>query len=217
VLVRRYGGPEQLRLIERPAPLPGPGEVRLRVVAAPVAFPDVLIRECVYPDGPRPPFVPGYSAIGTVDALGAGVADPPLGATVAALTVHGAYAEHAVQPAAACVPVPDRIDLAEAAVVILNYTTAYQMVRRVAHARPGQRLLVHGAAGGVELAALELAGRRGLRVWGTASASARPLVEARGATVSTTGESALRPCCAVPVGSTSCSTASADRCHRARC
>jgi NADPH2:quinone reductase len=164
-------------LVEDDLPKPGPGEVRLRMLAAGVSLPDVMMREGIHPEARQPPFTPGWDVVGTVDALGEGVRDVPVGVTVAALPIVGGYAEYLCLPAAELVPVPPQLEPAEAVCLILNYVTAYQMLHRSARAKPGETALVHGAAGGVGTALLQLARVYGVRTYGTASTGKLKTVE----------------------------------------
>ena len=168
IIVPRYGGPDVMTVIQEPLPEPGPEEVRVRILVAGVGYPDVQIREGTYPGGPKPPFTPGYEFIGIVDKLGAGVEAFKLGQRVGAITVYGSHADYLCVPAWWLVPVPDGLDPAEAAIVVFNYVTAYQMLHRSARVREGERLLVHGAAGGVGTAVLQLGRLAGLELYGTA-------------------------------------------------
>ena len=177
----RPGAAGILELVEEELPQPAPREVRIRVEAAGVAFGDVMRRGGAFP-GQRFPFTPGYDVVGVVDALGAEVLAPALGARVAALVMTGGYAEHACTPAARAVPVPEGISPATAAALVLNYLTAHQMLHRLARVKAGERVLVHGAAGGVGTALLQLGGLAGLTRYGTASAGKHDLVRALGAT-----------------------------------
>ncbi|WP_028927938.1 zinc-binding dehydrogenase [Pseudonocardia acaciae] len=181
IRVAAFGGPERLTLVEEPEPEPALGEVRVRSLAVGVGYPDLLIREGTYPGGPTPPFTPGYDLVGTVDKLGAGVAGFAPGETVAAITVFGGYADLVCVPAEHLAPVPAGVDPAEAVCLALNYITAYQMLVRVAHARPGARVLVHGAAGGVGSAALEVARPARLAAYGTATGAGLDVVANLGA------------------------------------
>src|SRR6516164_6119326 len=138
VVVRRYGGPEVITVIEEDVPTPKTGEVRVKVLAAGVSLPDVLAREGVHPETPRVPYTPGWDLVGTVDQLGKGVTGFELGQTVTAMPIHGCYAQYVCVPTRKFVPVPGGLDAAEAVVVVLNYITAYQMLHRSAKARPGQ-------------------------------------------------------------------------------
>ena len=182
IVVPRFGGPDLMKVVEEEIPEPGPGEVRVRIVVAGIGFPDVVIREGTYPGGPKPPFTPGYDFIGTVDKLGAGVTGVDLGQTVGAITVYGSYADYLCVPASWLVPGPAGLDPAEAVSLVFNYVTAYQMLHRAARVKKGDRLLVHGAAGGVGTAVLQLGQLAGLELFGTASGTQTGVVSALGAT-----------------------------------
>ncbi len=182
IIVLWYGGPDVMTIIEEPLPEPGPGEVRVRIVVAGVGYPDVLIREGTYPGGPKPPFTPGYEFIGTVDKLGVGVEGFELGLRVGAISVYGSHADYLCVPAWWLVPVSDGLDPAEAAIVVFNYVTAYQMLHRAAHVRTGERVLVHGAAGGVGSAILQLGRLAGLDLYGTGSGTQTGIISTLGAT-----------------------------------
>jgi NADPH2:quinone reductase len=181
IVVARRGPPSACAPVEEPIPQPGPGDVRVRVAAAGVAWADVMMREGIYP-GTRFPLTPGYDIVGTVDTLGEGVTGAALGDNVAALTVHGGYARYVVLGADELVPVPNGLDPAEAVSLVLNYVTAYQMLHRCVRLDPGDTILVHGAAGGVGTALLQLAKLAGIRAIGTASAGKHELVARLGAT-----------------------------------
>jgi NADPH2:quinone reductase len=170
VVVTHYGGPEELRVVEEELPEPKAGEVRVRMLAVGVSLPDVMMREGIHPETPRLPFTPGWDLVGVVDRLGAGVSGLAPGQTVAALPIHGAYAEYVCLPDREWVPVPAGLDPAEAVSLILNYVTAYQMLHRSAKVEAGQRVLIHGASGGVGTALLQLGRLAGLEMYGTCSA-----------------------------------------------
>jgi NADPH:quinone reductase len=169
IIVTHYGGPDALRVVEEERPEPKDGEVRVRVLAAGVALPDVLAREGVHPETPPVPFTPGWDLVGVVDRLGDGVSGFESSRIVAAMPIHGAYAEFVCLPQHELVPVPSGLDAAEAVSLVLNYVTAYQMLHRSAKVRPGQRVLIHGAAGGVGSALLQLGRLAGLEMYGTCS------------------------------------------------
>lgn len=181
ILVTRYGGPDALEVLEEDCPEPKDGEVRVRVLAAGVSLPDLLMREGVHPETPPLPFTPGWDLVGVVDRVGRGVSGIEPGQTVAALPISGAYAEFLCLPQPELVPVPSGLDPAEAVSLILNYVTAYQMLHRAAEVKPGQRVLIHGAAGGVGSALLQLGRLAGLQMYGTCSGRAAPAVSALGA------------------------------------
>ena len=169
IIVTHYGGPDALQVLEEECPEPKNGEVRVRVLAAGVSLPDIMAREGVHPETPPVPFTPGWDLGGVVDRLGDGGSGIEPGQIVAALPISGAYAEFVCLPQRELVPVPSGLDAAEAVSLILNYVTAYQMLHRSAKVRPGQRALIHGAAGGVGSALLQLGRLAGLEMYGTCS------------------------------------------------
>src|SRR5512136_1142867 len=169
VIVTHYGGPEALRVIEEECPEPEAGEARVRVLAAGVSLPDIMAREGIHPETPKVPFTPGWDLVGEVDRLGGGISGVELGQTVAAMPISGAYAQFICLPQRELVPVPSGLDAAEAVSLVLNYITAYQMLHRSAKVRMGQRVLIHGAAGGVGSALLQLGRLAGLEMYGTCS------------------------------------------------
>jgi len=142
--ISRFGGPEVLQVVEEATiPDPGPGEVRIKVLAAGTGFTDTMIRRGRYPDFKGPlPFTPGYEIVGVVEKIGPGVAATLQGMTVADLCVVGGYAQYAIRPSRFLVPVPEGIDPAEAACIPLAYLTAFQMLircRNLASSASGQR------------------------------------------------------------------------------
>ena len=157
--------------MELPVEPPGPGQLRVRVHAAGVGSTDFLLLAGKYRYAPKIPLVPGYEVAGVVDAIGAGVSGFEVGQRVAALTVYGAFAEMLVREAEHFLPIPDGVSDRDAAAVILNYVTAWQMIHRVAKVKPGTTALVTGAAGGVGTAALQLLRLAGVKTYGAASAS----------------------------------------------
>ncbi|HEY2509937.1 MAG TPA: medium chain dehydrogenase/reductase family protein [Polyangiaceae bacterium] len=168
VMLTRRGGPEVLETVDLPVREPGPGEARLRVRATGAGGTDVTMRRGRYAFAPPIPFVPGYEVVGDVEALGRGVTGIQVGDRVAALVVHGGYAERIVRPARELIPVPAGLDDGLAVALILNYVTAYQAIHRVARVQPGQTALVTGANGGVGTALLDLLRLAGARVFGAA-------------------------------------------------
>jgi NADPH:quinone reductase-like Zn-dependent oxidoreductase len=180
IVVTHYGGLDALQVLEEECPEPQPGEVRVRVLAAGVALPDVLAREGVHPETPPVPFTPGWDLVGVVDRIGDGVAGVEPGQIVAAMPISGAYAEFVCLPQSELVPAPPGLDAAEAVSLVLNYVTAYQMMHRSAKVRSGQRALIHGAAGGVGTALLQLGRLAELRMYGTCSPRGAPVVSALG-------------------------------------
>ncbi len=180
IVVTHYGGPDTLRVVEEECPEPKQGEVRVRVLASGVALPDVMAREGIHPETPKVPFTPGWDLVGVVDRLGDGVSGIALGQVVAAMPISGAYAEFVCLPQRELVRVPAGLDPAEAVSLILNYITAYQMLRRSARVSAGQRVLIHGASGGVGTALLQLGRLAGLEMYGTCSARGAPAVSGLG-------------------------------------
>ena len=176
IIVTHYGGPDALRVVEEECPEPKDGEVRVRVLAAGVSLPDVMAREGIHPETPRVPFTPGWDLVGVVDRLGDGVSGIEPGQIVAAMPISGAYAEFVCLPQAELVPVPPGLDAAEAVSLVLNYITAYQMLHRSTKVKPGQRVVIHGAAGGVGSALLQLGRLAGLEMYGTCSSRGAPVV-----------------------------------------
>jgi NADPH:quinone reductase len=184
VQVRRFGDPDGLEVVDAPLPMVGRGEVRVRVLASGLEYTDVLIRRHLYPQTMRrrPPFVLGYDVVGEIDQLGDGVSDFQLGDRVADLTVLGSNATYRTLRASDLTRVPGGVDAAEAATLILSWTTAYQLLHRAARVQRGQRVLVHGAAGAVGQALLQLGRLAGLELWGTARGKHAALIRELGAT-----------------------------------
>jgi NADPH:quinone reductase-like Zn-dependent oxidoreductase len=184
VQVRRFGGPEGLEVVDAPVPTPGKGEVRVRVLASGLEYTDVLIRRHLYPQtsSRRTPFALGYDFVGEIDEVGPGVSDFRVGDRVADMTVVGSNAAYLTIRADLLTRVPVGVDVAEAATLILSWTTAYQLLHRAAKVKSGQRVLVHGAAGAVGQALLALCKLDGVEVWGGAHGRHAPLVRELGAT-----------------------------------
>jgi NADPH:quinone reductase len=170
VLCRAFGPPSGLTVEEVPAPGPGPGQVLIRVEASAVNFPDTLIIQGWYQTRPPLPFSPGGEVAGVVAGLGEGVSGPVPGTRVLAMTSHGGFAEMAVAPAEGAVEVPEGVDSVTAAALSYAYGTTFYALRDRARLRPGETVLVLGAAGGAGLAAVQLAKLMGARVIAAASA-----------------------------------------------
>lgn len=186
-MVTRHGGPEVLQVVEEALPEPRPGEVRVKVLAAGVSAYDLMFRASGrLPGTPRPPFTLGEDVAGVVDALGEGVSSFQPGQRVAGATwaigFGGGYTEYVCLPAGELVPVPPDVDPVEAVCLVVNYLTAHMAMHRSAEVQRGARVLVHGAAGGVGTALLELGGLAGLEMYGTASSYNHELVSALGGT-----------------------------------
>jgi NADPH:quinone reductase-like Zn-dependent oxidoreductase len=182
VWIPKIGPPEVLEVRNLPDPHAGAGEVRIRVRASGVNFADCMARMGLYPDAPKLPCVVGYEVAGTVDEVGAGVTSVATGAKVIAFTRFGGYADTVVVPEAQVFPLPDGMTFEEGAALPVNYVTAILMLEFFANVRRGERVLVHGAAGGVGLAALQLCLIHGAEVIGTASASKHAALQEAGVT-----------------------------------
>jgi NADPH:quinone reductase-like Zn-dependent oxidoreductase len=187
VIVTRTGGPNVLQVVENDLRPPSAGEARIRVLAAAVSRPDVTVRtgEALYsgtPLGRKPPFVPGYSIIGVVDAVGDGVTEVAVGDRVGALTVVGGYTEVLYWRSDRLIPVPHSLDPAEAVPLILNYIVAYQSLHRSAKVETGDKVLIIGASGGIGTALLQLGQLAGLEMYGIASPEKHPILTQYGAT-----------------------------------
>ena len=171
IVITRHGAPDVMEERERPTPEPGPGEVRIRVKAAGVNFADVLTRMGLYPDAPPLPIVAGYEVSGYVDTIGPGPARHEVGRHVLAVTRFGGYADHVIVPADFVWPVPGNLSHNEAAALPITFLTAVVALYRMANLRAGETVLVHGAGGGVGIAAIQLARLRRATVIGAASPS----------------------------------------------
>ncbi len=163
VIITKFGGPDVLQVVKTSLRLPAENEVRIRILYTGVGFTDILMRYGNYIYAPKVPFVPGYEIVGVVDAVGKSVTGVSVGQRVAALTVHGGYAEYVYLPPEELIFVPDGVEAFEAVSLILNYVTAYQMLHRVAHVHKGQTVLITGASGGVGNALLQLGRLAGLK------------------------------------------------------
>lgn len=169
VVVTRRGGLDALQIVENDLRPPAEGQARIRILATAVCQDDVSIRLGNRPFLKKPPFVPGYSFIGVVEAVADGVSDVQVGDRVAALTQFGSHAQVIYWDAQELVPVPESLDPAEAVTLILNYLVAYQILHRVAKVKQGDKVLVIGASGGVGTAFLQLGRLAGLKMYGLAS------------------------------------------------
>ena len=161
--------PSGLKLQQRTLAAPAAGQVLVQVEASGVSFAEQGMRRGQYPGQPKFPFVPGYDLVGTVREVGAGRNRHLIGTRVAVAIRTAGWATHALVDAADLVPVPSAVDSVEAETVIVNGVTAWQMLFRSAHAKPGQTILVHGANGGVGSILVQLARHVDIRVIGTAS------------------------------------------------
>jgi NADPH:quinone reductase-like Zn-dependent oxidoreductase len=174
VVLTKHGPPEVLKVEQRPdPPPPAAGEVTVEIGATGIAFSEVAARVGIYPPAPKPPTVLGTDIAGTVAAVGDGVSTLSVGDRVFGVTRYGGYAERVNTLADNLRPLPERLSLEQGAAISINYATAWLSVvsyGAVDH-QPGARVLVHAAAGGVGIAATQVAKRYGAEVWGTSSAS----------------------------------------------
>ena len=180
VVITRHGGPEVLRVEDRPDPAAGEGDVRIAVRAAGINFADLLARSGVYPDAPSPPCVVGYEVGGEVESVGAGVEELAVGDRVMAGTRFGGHAELVSVPADQVLALPDEFSFEQGAAFPVNYGTAYAGLVIMAGLKPGERALIHAAAGGVGIAATQIAKRIGAEIFGTASAQKHAEIRVQG-------------------------------------
>ncbi len=169
VVITKHGDPSVLQVQERPDPSMQAGHVRVEVAAAGVNFADTMARTGLYPDAPKVPSVVGYEVAGTVTEVAADVEGIAVGDRVMAGTRFGGYASQVVVPTAAVVPLADRLSFEQGAAIPVNYATAWAGLLGYGSLRAGERVLVQAAAGGVGIAATQIAKRYGAEVHGTAS------------------------------------------------
>jgi NADPH:quinone reductase-like Zn-dependent oxidoreductase len=187
VTATRIGPPEVLEVTEHELRAPSQGEVRIKVLAASVCRPDVTARngQALFsgtPLGQKPPFVPGYAVIGDVDVAGEGVTGAAVGDRVGVLTVIGGYSEYLYWRSDWLIPVPMRLDPAEAVTLLLNYLVAYQTLHRSAKVKAGDKVLIIGASGGIGTALLQLGRLANLKMYGIASKAKHAILTEMGAT-----------------------------------
>ncbi|HWX75233.1 MAG TPA: medium chain dehydrogenase/reductase family protein [Solirubrobacteraceae bacterium] len=171
VVITKHGPPGVLQVQERPDPELASDEVRIDVAAAGINFADVLARIGLYPDAPKPPCVIGYEVAGTVLEVGPEVSGLSPGERVLAATKFGGYASQVTVPAADAMPLPEGLTFEQGAAIPVNYATAWAALIGYGSLRPGERVLIHSAGGGVGIAATQIAKRAGAEVYGTASPS----------------------------------------------
>jgi len=180
VVIPRHGGPEVLEVRERRDPQVAPGEVRIEVRAAGINFADLLARTGMYPDAPKPPCVVGYEVGGIVESVGEGVDSVAIGDRVMAATRFGGHAELCTVSARDVLPLAEGLSFEQGAAVPVNYGTAYAGLVLMGGLREGDRVLIHAAAGGVGLAAVQIAKARGAEIFGTASSAKHEAIRAHG-------------------------------------
>jgi synaptic vesicle membrane protein VAT-1 len=180
VVLTRTGGPEGFQVLERPDPVVGAGEVRIAVHAAGLNFADTMARVGLYPAAPKPPCILGYEVAGEVEKVGEGVSGLTVGQRVMAGTQFGGQAELAVAQARDVMPMPEHLSFEEGAAFCVNYGTAYAALMIMGGLREGNRVLIHAAAGGVGIAATQVARIAGAEIFGTASAAKHDAIKAQG-------------------------------------
>ncbi len=180
IWITKAGPPEVLQVREAPDPEAGPGQVRIRVKAAGINFADLMARVGLYPDAPPLPCVVGYEVSGTIDQVGKGVSGFAEGDRVFAMPRFGGYTDTLAISSEQVFQVPETMSFEEAAAFPVVYLTAYHMMLFTGNLRPGSRVLIHSAAGGVGLAAIELAKTRGCVIFGTASPSKHAFLREQG-------------------------------------
>jgi NADPH:quinone reductase-like Zn-dependent oxidoreductase len=183
VWIRKHGGPKMLEVRETPDPEPEAGEVRVDVRACGLNFAEVMARKGLYPDAPKPPCVVGYEGAGVIDKLGKDVTGFTVGTRVLFLTRFKGHASKVCTSTSQIFEIPDSMSFEEAAAIPVVYLTAYHMLFRVARIRPGEHVLVHMAAGGVGMAALQLCKTvENVTTYGTASKQKHDFVREHGCT-----------------------------------
>ena len=180
VWITKAGPPEVLQVREAPDPEAGPGKVRIRVRASGINFADLLARVGLYPDAPKLPCVVGYEVAGVIDQLGSGVTALAVGDRVLAMPRFGGYTDTLVTSAAQVIPMPASMSFEEGAALPVVYLTAHHMMFYTGTLHKGARVLIHSAAGGVGLAAIQLAKTRECIILGTASPSKHDFLRAQG-------------------------------------
>lgn len=181
VLLTKRGNPEVLKIIENELIPPRDEHALIKIQACGVGLTDVAMRYGYYPFAPKIPFVPGYEIVGRIESIGKSKSSFKVGDTVAALTVYGGYSEYIYLHEKHLVKVPDNLDPGEAVSLILNYTSAYQMLKRSANIKKGNKILITGASGGVGTALLDLGKLNGLKIYGTASSQKHLILKQYGA------------------------------------
>jgi NADPH:quinone reductase-like Zn-dependent oxidoreductase len=180
IWITKPGAPEVLQVREASDPAPGAGEVRIRVRAAGINFADLMARLGLYPDAPKPPCVVGYEVSGVIDTVGSGVARFAPGDRVFGMPRFGGYSDTLVIPEAQVFRMPAAMTFEQAAAMPVVYLTAHHMMLFTGNLRPRSRVLIHSAAGGVGLAAIELARTRDCEIFGIASRSKHDFLRERG-------------------------------------
>lgn len=180
LVITTHGPPDVLKVMERPDPQAGEGQVRIAVKAAGINFSDLLARVGMYPDAPKPPCVIGYELAGDVESVGAGVESVKPGDRVISGSRFGGQAELVVANEGDVIPLPDGWSYEKGAALPVVYTTAYAGLIRYGNVLPSERVLVHSAAGGVGIAATQIGKHLGAELFGTASPQKHDAIRAQG-------------------------------------
>ena len=193
VVITKHGGPEVLQVQEREDPQAGPGQVRVAVRAAGINFADLMARSGIYPDAPPLPSVVGYEVAGEVESVGGGVEGLAPGDRVIAGTRFGGYAELVAVDQGQVLPLPDGMSYEQGAALVVNYATAYAGLVVMGGLRAGERMLIQAAAGGVGIAAIQVARDIGAEIFGTASARKHEVIRAQDAITRSTTTRSISP------------------------
>ena len=181
IVLTKAGGPNTLAVISMDMPEPKAGEIRIEVAFAGINFADLLMRLGLYQPRPKYPFTPGYEMSGTVDAVGEGVTGFTVGQRVVAGLPNGGQASHVIVPSHRALALPDDVGLDVAAAIPVTYLTAHHMLHHLGHMKEDDSVLIHGGAGGVGTAALQICQWAGVsKVWATASGHKSSTIEAYG-------------------------------------
>jgi NADPH:quinone reductase-like Zn-dependent oxidoreductase len=180
VEIPKYGPPEVLHVIEREDPVAGPGQVVVDVAASGVNFADTMARVGLYADAPKPPMVVGYEVAGTIAEVGEGVDASRVGERVMAATQFGGYASKVAVPVADVIPLVEWLSFEQGAAIPVNYATAWAALVGYGSLQAGEKVLIHAAAGGVGIAATQIAKRGGAEIWGTSSPGKHDAIRANG-------------------------------------
>jgi len=180
VEIPKYGPPEVLHVIETEDPGAGAGQVVVEVAACGVNFADTMARVGLYTDAPKPPMVVGYEVAGTIAEVGEGVDSARIGERVMAGTQFGGYASKVAVPVADAVPLVEWLSFEQGAAIPVNYATAWAALVGYGSLQPGEKVLIHAAAGGVGIAATQIAKRGGAEIWGTSSPAKHDAIRGNG-------------------------------------
>lgn len=181
IVLTKAGGPNTLAVIPMDMPEPKAGEIRIEVAYAGINFADLLMRLGLYQPRPKYPFTPGYEMSGTVDAIGDGVTEFTVGQRVVAGLPNGGQASHVIVSSQRALALPDDVGLDVAAAIPVTYLTAHHMLHHLGHMKEDDSVLIHGGAGGVGTAALQICQWAGVsKVWATASGHKSSTIEAYG-------------------------------------